>query len=184
MENHSLSRDETNSQKLFQHAFYITNKEECLCFSIFSIRAVKTRLCATAINRRLNISEVRWGRWERRAPEDLWGRKAHKVRKVRKVRKAQLARQERQAPSEQQELRAQQVRKVLKASKEKPVRRAQPGRKVLPDLKARKEYRVKRVRPVLKVPSVHKVRKESRAQAHCKTHCMPTAVRKRLRRAR
>ena len=157
MENHSLLRDETNSQKLFQHAFYITNKEECLCFSIFSIRAVKTRLCATAINRRLNMSEVRWGRWERRAPEDLWGRKAHKVRKVRK---AQLARQELQVPSVQRE------------------QRAQPDRKVLPDLKARKEYRVKRVRPVLKVPSVHKVRKESRAQARCKTHCMPTAVRK------
>lgn len=154
MENHSLLRDETNSQKLFPHAFYITNKEECLCFSIFSIRAVKTRLCATAINRRLNISEVRWGRWERRAPEDLWGRKAHKVRKVRK---AQLARQELQVPSVQRE------------------QRVQPGRK---GLKARKEYRVKRVRPVLKVPSVHKVRKESRAQARCKTHCMPTAVRK------
>ena len=178
MENHSLSRDETNSQKLFQHAFYITNKEECLCFSIFSIRAVKTRLCATAINRRLNISEVRWGRWERRAPEDLWGRKAHKVRKVRK---AQLARQELQVPSVQREQRVQPGRKGLKASKAKPVRRAQPDRKVLPDLKARKEYRVKRVRPVLKVPSV---RKASRAQAHCKTHCMPTAVRKRLRRAR
>lgn len=175
MENHSLSRDETNSQKLFQHAFYITNKEECLCFSIFSIRAVKTRLCATAINRRLNMSEVRWGRWERRAPEDLWGRKAHKVRKVRK---AQLARQELQVPSVQREQRVQPGRKGLKASKAKPVRRAQPDRK------ARKEYRVKRVRPVLKVPSVHKVRKESRAQAHCKTHCMPTAVRKRLRRAR
>ena len=169
MENHSLSRDETNSQKLFQHAFYITNKEECLCFSIFSIRAVKTRLCATAINRRLNISEVRWGRWERRAPEDLWGRKAHKVRKVRK---AQLARQELQVPSVQREQRVQPGRKGLKASKAKPVRRAQPDRK------ARKEYRVKRVRPVLKVPSVRKVRKESRAQAHCKTHCMPTAVRK------
>lgn len=154
MENHSLSRDETNSQKLFQHAFYITNKEECLCFSIFSIRAVKTRLCATAINRRLNISEVRWGRWERRAPEDLWGRKAHKVRKVRK---AQLARQELQVPSVQREQRVQPGRKGLKASKAKPVRRAQPDRKV---------------------------RKESRAQAHCKTHCMPTAVRKRLRRAR
>ena len=175
MENHSLLRDETNSQKLFQHAFYITNKEECLCFSIFSIRAVKTRLCATAINRRLNISEVRWGRWERRAPEDLWGRKAHKVRKVRK---AQRARQELQVPSVQREQRVQPGRKGLKASKAKPVRRAQPDRKVLPDLKARKEYRVKRVRPVLKV------RKESRAQAHCKTHCMPTAVRKRLRRAR
>ena len=172
MENHSLSRDETNSQKLFQHAFYITNKEECLCFSIFSIRAVKTRLCATAINRRLNISEVRWGRWERRAPEDLWGRKAHKGRKVRK---AQRARQELQVPSVQRE---QPGRKGLKASKAKPVRRAQPDRKVLPDLKARKEYRVKRVRQVLKVPSVHKVRKESRAQARCKTHCMPTAVRK------
>lgn len=181
MENHSLSRDETNSQKLFQHAFYITNKEECLCFSIFSIRAVKTRLCATAINRRLNISEVRWGRWERRAPEDLWGRKAHKVRKDRK---AQRARQELQVPSVQREQRVQPGRKGLKASKAKPVRRAQPDRKVLPDLKARKEYRVKRVRPVLKVPSVRKVRKESRAQAHCKTHCMPTAVRKRLRRAR
>lgn len=148
MENHSLSRDETNSQKLFQHAFYITNKEECLCFSIFSIRAVKTRLCATAINRRLNMSEVRWGRWERRAPEDLWGRKAHKVRKVRK---AQLARQELQVPSVQREQRAQPGRKGLKASKAKPVRRAQPDRKV---------------------------RKESRAQARCKTHCMPTAVRK------
>lgn len=160
MENHSLSRNETNSQKLFQHAFYITNKEECLCFSIFSIRAVKTRLCATAINRRLNMSEVRWGRWERRAPEGLWVRKAHKVRKVRK---AQRARQELQVPSVQRE------------------QRVQPGRK---GLKARKEYRVKRVRPVLKVPSVRKVRKESRAQAHCKTHCMPTAVRKRLRRAR
>lgn len=169
MENHSLSRDETNSQKLFQHAFYITNKEECLCFSIFSIRAVKTRLCATAINRRLNISEVRWGRWERRAPEDLWGRKAHKVRKVRK---AQRARQELQVPSVQLEQREQPGRKGLKASKAKPVRRAQPDRKVLPDLKARKEYRVKRVRQVLKV------RKESRAQARCKTHCMPTAVRK------
>ena len=178
MENHSLSRNETNSQKLFQHAFYITNKEECLCFSIFSIRAVKTRLCATAINRRLNISEVRWGRWERRAPEDLWGRKAHKVRK------AQRARQELQVPSVQLEQREQPGRKGLKASKAKPVRRAQPDRKVLPDLKARKAYRVKRVRPVLKVPSVRKVRKESRAQAHCKTHCMPTAVRKRLRRAR
>lgn len=178
MENHSLLRDETNSQKLFQHAFYITNKEECLCFSIFSIRAVKTRLCATAINRRLNISEVRWDRWERRAPEDLWGRKAHKVRKGLK---AQLARQELQVPSVQREQRVQPGRKGLKASKVKPVRRAQPDRKVLPDLKARKEYRVKRVRPVLKVPSV---RKESRAQAHCKTHCMPTAVRKRLRRAR
>lgn len=154
MENHSLSRDETNSQKLFQHAFYITNKEECLCFSIFSIRAVKTRLCATAINRRLNMSEVRWGRWERRAPEDLWGRKAHKVRKARK---AQLARQELQVPSVQREQRVQPGRKGLKASKAKPVRRAQPDRKV---------------------------RKESRAQAHCKTHCMPTAVRKRLRRAR
>lgn len=178
MENHSLLRDETYSQKLFQHAFYITNKEECLCFSIFSIRAVKTRLCATAINRRLNMSEVRWGRWERRAPEDLWGRKAHKVRKVRK---AQRARQELQVPSVQLEQREQPGRKGLKASKAKPVRRAQPDRKVLPDLKARKEYRVKRVRPVLKV---RKVRKESRAQAHCKTHCMPTAVRKRLRRAR
>lgn len=154
MENHSLSRNETNSQKLFQHAFYITNKEECLCFSIFSIRAVKTRLCATAINRRLNMSEVRWGRWERRAPEDLWGRKAHKVRKARK---AQLARQELQVPSVQREQRVQPGRKGLKASKAKPVRRAQPDRKV---------------------------RKESRAQARCKTHCMPTAVRKRLRRAR
>lgn len=148
MENHSLSRDETNSQKLFPHAFYITNKEECLCFSIFSIRAVKTRLCATAINRRLNMSEVRWGRWERRAPEDLWGRKAHKVRKARK---AQLARQELQVPSVQREQRVQPGRKGLKASKAKPVRRAQPDRKV---------------------------RKESRAQARCKTHCMPTAVRK------
>lgn len=166
MENHSLLRDETNSQKLFQHAFYITNKEECLCFSIFSIRAVKTRLCATAINRRLNMSEVRWGRWERRAPEGLW------------VRKAQLARQELQVPSVQREQRVQPGRKGLKASKAKPVRRAQPDRKVLPDLKARKEYRVKRERPVLKVPSVRKVRKESRAQARCKTHCMPTAVRK------
>ena len=157
MENHSLLRDETNSQKLFQHAFYITNKEECLCFSIFSIRAVKTRLCATAINRRLNMSEVRWGRWERRAPEDLWGRKAHKVRKVRKAQRAQQARQELQVPSVQREQRVQPGRKGLKASKAKPVRRAQPDRKV---------------------------RKESRAQARCKTHCMPTAVRKRLRRAR